>query len=140
MFIPKQMTPLRLLHVVGDSRFGGAAKIILRLGQVMKVEGWGVDVLTTDPIFRQAFIEHGLGLVNLDVIRREIRPIWDLAGLVHTAHGLAVQEYSPISARFFYSSLERVAFRQSVKSNYQEAICAPQNERRVAVDTLPPGN
>jgi glycosyltransferase involved in cell wall biosynthesis len=166
MFIPKQMKPLRLLHVVGDSRFGGAAKIILRLGQVMKVEGWEVDVLTTDPIFRQAVIQHGLGLVNLDVIRREIRPIWDLAGLVrlrnflrrdpyrivhthtskagfvgrlaaclanvpvivHTAHGFAIQECSPFSARFFYSTLERVASRWC-----NRVVCVSEFHRRWAL-------
>jgi glycosyltransferase involved in cell wall biosynthesis len=149
MFIHEEIKSVRLLHVVGDSRFGGAARIILRLGQVVKALGWEVDVLTTDPVFQQAVIQHGLGLVNLDVIRREIRPTWDLAGLVrlrdflwrepyqivhthtskagfigrlaarladvpvivHTAHGFAIHERSPISIRLFYSTLERVASR-----------------------------
>jgi glycosyltransferase involved in cell wall biosynthesis len=145
----KEMNPVRLLHVVGDSCFGGAARIILRLGQVAKEEGWQVDILTTDPVFQQAVKQQGLGLVDLDVIRREIRPVWDLAGLfrlheflrrehyrivhthtskagfvgrlaawlagvpviVHTAHGFAFHERSPVSARFFYSNLEWVASR-----------------------------
>ena len=42
---------MRLLHVVGESRYGGAARIILRLGQIAQAEGWQVDVLTTDPSF-----------------------------------------------------------------------------------------
>jgi glycosyltransferase involved in cell wall biosynthesis len=149
MFIHEEIKSVRLLHVVGDSRFGGAARIILRLGQIVKDFGWEVDVLTTDPVFQQAVIQHGLGVVNLDVIRREIRPIWDLAGLVrlrnflrrqpyrivhthtskagfvgrlaarlagvpvivHTAHGFAIHERSPIAVRLFYSTLERVASR-----------------------------
>jgi len=39
--------PLRLLHIVGESRFGGAAAIILGLCGVARSEGWLVDVLTT---------------------------------------------------------------------------------------------
>lgn len=82
---------LRVLHIVGESRFGGAAKIILGLGHVARNEGWQADILTTDPIFQQAVTQHGLGLVNLDVIRREIRPFWDLGGLVRL-HGFLRRE------------------------------------------------
>ena len=149
MFIHRETSPVRLLHVVGDSQFGGAGRIILRLGQTARAEGWQVDVLTTDPVFQEAVRQHGLGLVNLDVIRREIRPLWDLAGavrlynflqredyrivhthtskagfvgrlaarlasvpvIVHTSHGFAFHERSPVSIRFFYSALERAAAR-----------------------------
>jgi glycosyltransferase involved in cell wall biosynthesis len=145
----KEVKPVRLLHCVGDSRFGGIARIILPLGRIARAEGWQVDVLTTDPVFQQAIRQQGLGLVNMDVIRREIRPLWDLSGLVrlynflrresyqivhthtskggfvgrlaarlanvpvivHTAHGFAFHERSPVSARIFYSTLERVASR-----------------------------
>jgi glycosyltransferase involved in cell wall biosynthesis len=147
MLALKEMQPIRLLHVIGDSRYGGAARIILRLGQVAQSEGWQVDILTTDPLFQRAVRDYGLGLVNLDVIRREIRPLWDLGGLLrlrrfllsrgyrivhthtskggfagrlaarladvpvilHTAHGFAFHERSPLSARLFYSALERMA-------------------------------
>ena len=70
MFTCKKMNPVKLLHVIGDSRFGGAGRIILRLGQVAQAEGWDVDILTTDPVFQQAVRQHGLGLANLDVVRR----------------------------------------------------------------------
>jgi glycosyltransferase involved in cell wall biosynthesis len=145
----KETSPMRLLHIVGESRFGGAARIILRLGQIAQAEGWQVDILTTDPLFQEAVRQHGLGLVNLDVIRREIRPVWDLRGLsrlhrflrrepyqiihthtskggfvgrlaarmagvpviVHTAHGFAIHENSPLVSRLLYSTLERLASR-----------------------------
>jgi glycosyltransferase involved in cell wall biosynthesis len=145
------MKPVKVLHVVGDSRFGGAGWIILRLCQIAKDEGWQVDVLTTDPPFQQAVLRQGLGVVNLDVIRRAIRPLWDLWGLirlyrffrrqrysivhthtskagfvgrlagylagvpiiVHTAHGFAFHELSPLSTRFLYATLERLASRWS---------------------------
>ena len=89
----KETSPMRLLHIVGESRFGGAARIILRLGQIAQAEGWQVDILTTDPLFQQAVRQHGLGLVNLDVIRREIRPVWDLGGLVRLHRFLRREPY-----------------------------------------------
>lgn len=90
----KRTTRLRLLHIVGDSRFGGAGRIILRLSDIAHAEGWQVDILTTDPIFQRAVKQHGLGLVDLDVIRREIRPLWDLAGLVRLSKFLLRQRYT----------------------------------------------
>jgi glycosyltransferase involved in cell wall biosynthesis len=149
MLTHKETSRVRLLHIVGESRFGGIAKIILPLGKITQAAGWQVDVLTTDPVVQQAVKQHGLGLVNLDVIRREIRPVWDLRGLVrltrflrsepyqivhthtskagfvgrlaarlagvpvivHTAHGFAFHEDSPVSVRLFYSALERLASR-----------------------------
>ena len=149
MLTNRERGPVRLLHITGGSRFGGVAKIILGIGQMAKADGWQVDVLTTDPIFQSAVLDQGLGLVNLDVIRREIRPVWDIGGLVrlnkflrrqpyhivhthtskagfvgrlaarlagvpvivHTAHGFAFHESSPVSSRLFYSTLERMASR-----------------------------
>ena len=140
---------MKLLHIVGNSSFGGAAKIILRLAEMAKAEGWEVDILTTDPVFQEAAIREGIGSIGLDVIRREIRPVWDLGGLfrlrsflrrehysvvhthtskggfvgrlaarlagvpvvVHTVHGFAFHEHSPIPVGVFYSMLERVASR-----------------------------
>jgi glycosyltransferase involved in cell wall biosynthesis len=89
----KKMKPLKLLHVIGDSCFGGAGRIILRLGQVAKAQGWQVDILTTDPIFQRAVKQNGLGLVNLDVVRREIHPLWDLAGLARLSNFLRREHY-----------------------------------------------
>ena len=87
------MNRYRLLHIVGDSSFGGAAKIILRLAQTMRAEGWQVDVLTTNSVFQEAATQHDLGVVNLDVIRREIRPWWDLRGLVRLYRFLRHEGY-----------------------------------------------
>jgi len=93
MFTHRKRGPVKLLHVIGDSRFGGAGRIILRLGQVAQAEGWQVDILTTDPVFQRAVRQHGLGLANLDVIRRDIRPLWDLAGLVRLCNFLRREHY-----------------------------------------------
>jgi glycosyltransferase involved in cell wall biosynthesis/ribosomal protein S18 acetylase RimI-like enzyme len=147
MLARKETSPVRLLHIVGESRFGGVAKIILGTGRVAQADGWQVDVLTTDPAVQKAVIQHGLGVVDLDVIRREIQPLWDLGGLqrlhaflrrepyhivhthtskggfvgrlaarlagvpviLHTVHGFAFHEASPVSIRLAYSTLERIA-------------------------------
>jgi len=143
----KKLNQIRLLHVVGDSGFGGASKIILRLAEMAKAEGCEADILTTNRVFQEAARQRGIGVIDLDVIRREIRPLWDLPGLIrlytflrqerytvvhthtskagfvgrlaarlagvpvilHTIHGFAFHERSPLSTRSFYSALERAA-------------------------------
>jgi glycosyltransferase involved in cell wall biosynthesis/ribosomal protein S18 acetylase RimI-like enzyme len=85
--------PIKVLHVVGDSRFGGIAGIILGLGRIARAEGWKVDVLTTDPFVQQAVRQQGLGVVSLDVIRREIRPFWDLGGMLRLRRFLQAEPY-----------------------------------------------
>ncbi len=84
---------MRLLHIVGDSRFGGAGRIILGLGRIAREEGWQVDVLATDPVFQHAIRQEGLGVIDLDIIRREIRPWWDLAGLFRLYRFLRRERY-----------------------------------------------
>ena len=84
---------MKLLHIVGDSRFGGAGRVILGLGQMARAEGWDVDILTTDPTFQAAVRKRGLGLLDLDVIRRPIRPLWDLASLVRLGSVLRRKSY-----------------------------------------------
>src|SRR5690242_16183816 len=90
------MTGIKLLHVVGDSCFGGASKVILRLAQMAKAEGWQVDILTTNPVFQQAAKSRGIGAIHLDVIRRPIRPAWDLAGLVRLSNFLRRESYAVV--------------------------------------------
>jgi glycosyltransferase involved in cell wall biosynthesis len=87
------MSQARLLHIVGGSSFGGAAKLILRLAQKMTAEGWQVDILTTDPVFQEAARRQGVGVVALDVIRREIRPWWDLRGMIRLYRFLRRERY-----------------------------------------------
>jgi glycosyltransferase involved in cell wall biosynthesis len=73
---------VRLLHVVGESSFGGGSVIIKRLAEMAQQLGWRVDVLTTDPVLQELLTDHGVGVVSLDVVRREINVPRDVMGLV----------------------------------------------------------
>lgn len=73
---------MRILHVVGDSKFGGGSAIIMSLTRMARSNGWSVDVLTTDPVFQNEVTKAGARFVDLDVIRRKIRPLFDLKGLL----------------------------------------------------------
>lgn len=73
---------MQILHIVGDSKFGGGAKIILALAQGAIHQGWRVGLLANDPTLGAMMEKLGGEVYPLDVIRREIKPIWDLMGLI----------------------------------------------------------
>jgi glycosyltransferase involved in cell wall biosynthesis len=73
---------LRVLHVVGDSQFGGGAVIILRLAGLARRMGLKADILTTNPEFQIAATDAGIGIVDIDAIRRAIRPAFDARGAI----------------------------------------------------------
>ena len=72
---------MKILHIVGDSKFGGGSIVILRLSQKAKELGWKVDVLTTDQTFNEVLMDNGIGVIDLDVISRNINPVRELWGL-----------------------------------------------------------
>jgi glycosyltransferase involved in cell wall biosynthesis/ribosomal protein S18 acetylase RimI-like enzyme len=84
---------LKILHIVGDSRYGGVVRIILGLAREAKAAGWQLDVLATDPAVQEALRRHSIGVVDLDVIRREIHPLRDLTGLLRLRHFLRHADY-----------------------------------------------
>lgn len=90
------MTRPRLLHILGSSAFGGDSVLVLEMGRAAREAGFDVDILATDPVFQDRIKEEGLGLVDLDVIRREIRPVWDTRGLVRLTRYLASTSYSVV--------------------------------------------
>src|SRR5689334_3412507 len=87
---------VRILHVVGDSKLGGASFGILRLARFWKSLGWEVDVLATDEAFLQVARSQNVRTVSLDVIWREIRPLRDLAGLIRLSQFLRRSSYTVV--------------------------------------------
>jgi glycosyltransferase involved in cell wall biosynthesis len=71
----------RLLHVVGPSKFGGDSVLVLELARAAEERGFRVDILAGDPRFQELIREEGFGLVGLDSLQREIRPVADLTAL-----------------------------------------------------------
>src|ERR1035437_919643 len=87
---------LKVLHIVGDSKFGGGSLIVMQLAGLAKRQGWHVGVLTTDASFQRALTASGIGVVELDCIWREIRPLRDLRGLFTLAQFLGRAGYTVV--------------------------------------------
>ncbi len=85
---------VRILHVVGDSKFGGASVGILRLAQHWRSLNWDVELLVTDPAMLAAAANAGIPTVPLEVIWREIRPMRDLLGLYRLYRYLRANPYT----------------------------------------------
>lgn len=67
--------------------------IILRLAEQAREECFEVDVLTTDEVFHSVLKENGIGIINLDVIWRDIKPLRDLRGLYKLWNFLRKSDY-----------------------------------------------
>jgi glycosyltransferase involved in cell wall biosynthesis len=72
--------PLKALYVAGDSRFGGGVQRTASLVRMVRQLGWRADALVTNSKVQNALRQSGAGIVDLDAIRREIRPMRDLWG------------------------------------------------------------
>src|ERR1700744_34595 len=85
---------MKLLHIVGESKFGGGSVIILELARMARDNGWDVDVLTTDSALIEVLEANQIGVVYLDAIWRNIRPARDLRGLWRLFRFLRANPYT----------------------------------------------
>jgi glycosyltransferase involved in cell wall biosynthesis len=83
----------KICHILGDSRYGGGSKIVLGLCRRALTEEHEVFVLTTDPLLGDEVSGLGGSVVNLDCVRRPVRPAWDLVGLVRLVRHLRSARY-----------------------------------------------
>jgi glycosyltransferase involved in cell wall biosynthesis len=84
----------RILHIKGSGKYGGDCVLILELARSAREQNYDVDILATDRRFQELIREEGFGVVDLDVVRREIRPLWDLQGLLRLTRFLSGSGYS----------------------------------------------
>src|SRR5437868_5745764 len=68
--------------------------MIADLASMARDMNWQVDVLTTDPEFTRVLQSAGIGVVPLQVIWRNIRPLRDLLGLWRLYRFLKQNSYS----------------------------------------------
>ena len=85
---------IKILHVVGDSKFGGASYGILRLARHWKSQSWAVQILSTDADLQRLAESEGVEVLPIDVIWRATRPLKDLWGLWKLYRFLRVSEYT----------------------------------------------
>lgn len=83
----------RILHIVGDSKYGGGGVLIERFATEAIRRGYQASILTTDPVFQKSLRAAGIGVVDLDCIWRPIRPGHDLIGLFRLWRYLKREQY-----------------------------------------------
>lgn len=72
----------KILHIIGDSKYGGASVLIECIAIESKIAGHDVAVLTTDSVFQDSLKKLGIEVIDLKCIWRNIRPMRDILGLV----------------------------------------------------------
>ena len=85
---------IKILHVVGDSKFGGASFGIIRLARHWKSKNWPVQILSTDPDLQRLAQAENVDVLPLDVIWRATHPLKDLWGLWKLYRYLKSTEYT----------------------------------------------
>ena len=89
----QELSNRRILHIAGGSAYGGGSKVILDLATGSLNAGARVEVLTTNPKMTAEALALGVGVVDLDVIRRPIHPVHDVSGFFRLTRYLRRNRY-----------------------------------------------
>ena len=84
---------MKVLHVIGNSRFGGGTRCIISLAEMAREYAAEVRVLTTDPMTIEVLEGLGFETVQLNYFRREINPVLDLAAALNIYRYLKLEKY-----------------------------------------------
>jgi glycosyltransferase involved in cell wall biosynthesis len=84
---------MKVLHIVGDSAFGGGAMVIAQVAGLGKELGWDVDVLTTNGEFQRVLVRKGIGVIRMPGLRRPISPAHDATSLLRLTSFLRRNRY-----------------------------------------------
>ena len=83
----------KICHLLGDSKYGGGSKVVLGLCECVIADGHEAFILTTDTMLKEEIEKIGGTAVELDCIRRSVRPLWDLLGLFRLVRHLRNADY-----------------------------------------------
>lgn len=74
----------KILHIIGDSKFGGDAVYMVELGNMLKERGAKVYVLTTTSETKNLCHEYSLDVIDSVKIQRDISLFKDIGALIKT--------------------------------------------------------
>ncbi len=72
---------MRVLQIIGNSRFGGGVYYVLSIARQLSKEGQEIFILVENPVCAQYFREAGFKVLSTNAFRREISPYYDLKAL-----------------------------------------------------------
>lgn len=84
----------KVLHIVGDSQFGGGVRVVLSLVKMAREQGWQSDVLSTNFEVAKELKKYSIRVIGLPAIWRKNCPPRDLVGLIRLVRFLRSGEYS----------------------------------------------
>lgn len=73
---------LKVLQVLGNSKYGGGTYLILEITKKLIKEGYQVSVNTSDPITISKFKKLGVNIIKIKEMRRNINLVLDLIALI----------------------------------------------------------
>lgn len=76
---------MRILHVIGDSDYGGGSRVITAIAAAAHHAGHDTTVLTTVPRFQEVLGAHGVAVLDRDWVRRRPNPWVDARGVLALA-------------------------------------------------------
>ena len=113
----------KILHILGDSKFGGGSFIVQQICIGSINAGFGVSVLTSDPRSQKHFIESGINVIDIDCIWRPIRPLKDLFGLIKLSKYLINSDYD-------------IVHTHTTKAGFIGRIAASIARRKIILHTI----
>jgi glycosyltransferase involved in cell wall biosynthesis len=84
---------MRIIHIVGSSRFGGEAFVIAHLARLARSLNWEVEVMATDPPAQEFYRENSINVIPLAGIQREINAVTDTLAIARVYRFLDSQKY-----------------------------------------------
>lgn len=87
----------KTIQIVGDSSYGGASYLILEWCRFLVSQGWEVDVLATDEVFRAKLMSvQGVRVLGHISIPRKITPVQDLKAFTQLIQLLREEAYDVV--------------------------------------------